>query len=130
MILGIIGTFGIFIFIFFFSALSTGVSVFNASSMQANRDALIADGTNITSLAQQYYRKPLKIGGGGNSFKGFEIPESLVKTENGSYHIIINNSKSLTITCVGKELGKDGRNFVRVVFVISPHRIVSTDIRN
>ncbi len=130
MILGIITTLIVPFIIIFSIATVVGVNVFNASSSQANRDGIIADGVNIASLAQMYYHKPTKIGGGGNSFNGFQIPESIIKTENGTYDVVINNSKSLTIICVGKEIGNDGNNPVKVKFDIEPNSIINTSIIN
>lgn len=68
-------------------AVVVGINVFTASSSQANSDAVIADLTNLASLAQQYYRKPLALGGGGNSFVGYAIPAQLASTGNGTYTI-------------------------------------------
>ncbi|OGU83559.1 MAG: hypothetical protein A2279_01290, partial [Stygiobacter sp. RIFOXYA12_FULL_38_9] len=66
-------------------AVVVGINVFTASSSQANRDAVISDLTNLASLAQQYYRKPTALGGGGNTFTSWAIPASLDTTGNGVY---------------------------------------------
>ena len=66
-------------------AVVVGINVFTASSLNANSDAVIADLTTIASMAQQYYRKPEAMGGGGNSFVGFTIPGTLDTTANGIY---------------------------------------------
>jgi len=131
MVLGIIGTFLSIIFIaIFITAFSTRLSVLKSASMVANRDAITADGTNIMSLAQQYYHKSITENGGTDSFEGFVIPQYLEKTENGSYKILIKNKDLLIIDCVGKELGRDGINPVKVVFEVEPERISNCRIVN
>ncbi len=121
MVLGIIGTFLSIIFIaIFISAFMTGLNVFKTASMNANRDAMIADGTSIMSLALQYYHSPKSENSSKDSFEGFKIPKEYEKTENGSFNIIVNNPESMTITCIGKEIGKDGVNPVKVIFEVKP----------
>ena len=52
-------------------AVVVGINVFTASSVEANRNALIGDATNLASMAQQYYRKPTALGGGNQTFTGW-----------------------------------------------------------
>ncbi len=57
------------------------------------KDAIMADMTNLGAMAQQHYRKPVALGGGGNSFNDYyssklskwTIPNNLKKTQNASY---------------------------------------------
>lgn len=51
-------------------AVTLGITMFSDSSIDANRDALTNDLTNLASRAHQYYRRPTYLGGGGNSFDG------------------------------------------------------------
>ncbi|MEG8946655.1 hypothetical protein [Rosettibacter firmus] len=110
-------------------AVVVGINVFTASSTQANRDAVIADLTNLASLAQQYYRKPTALGGGGNAFTGWTIPAQLDTTGNGVYTATV-GAQSVTLVGVGNETGNDGSNPVRVTMVVGPTRITSTTINN
>lgn len=66
-------------------AIVVGIYLAATSAQSSNRDAVIADLNNIGAFAQQYYRKPTALGGGGNSFTGFTIPPILTQTGNGSY---------------------------------------------
>lgn len=50
-------------------------------------DSLISDLVNLAAMAQQHYRKPTALGGGGGAFIGFEIPNNLTSTANGKYSI-------------------------------------------
>jgi hypothetical protein len=121
MICGIIGTFfTTFILIIVIGiAVAVGISLFNSSAVQANRDAVVIDCMNIQSMAMQYYRKPATLGGGNNSFIGFEISNGLKETANGNYSIENINDNTLTIIGVGKETGRDGSNPVKVIIRVN-----------
>src|SRR5690606_7185099 len=49
-------------------AVVVGINLFNANAESSTQDSLVSQGTNIGALAQQYYEKPVSMGGGGNSF--------------------------------------------------------------
>ena len=90
-------------------AVVVGINVFTASSLQANNDAVISDLTNIGSMAQQYYRKPTAMGGGGNSFVDFEISPRLSSNANGTYTIsTAGTATSVEIQGVGTEKNGSG----------------------
>ncbi len=110
-------------------AVVVGINVFTASSTQANRDAVIADLTNLASLAQQYYRKPTALGGGGNAFTGWTIPAQLDTTGNGTYTATV-TAQSVTLVGTGNETGNNGTSPVQVTMVVGPTRITSTTINN
>jgi type II secretory pathway pseudopilin PulG len=106
-------------------AVVVGINVFTASSFQANQDAVVADCTNLASMAQQYYRKPAALGGGGNTFTGWAIPAQLVTTGNGTYTAEI-DAQEVIITGVGTETGDGGT--VNVVMTVGPNAITDTDL--
>ena len=54
-------------------AVVVGINVFTVSSANSNRDAVISDLTTLAAMSQQYYRKPTAMGGGGNTFTGWQI---------------------------------------------------------
>ena len=66
-------------------AVVVGINLFNASAEEANKDGIVSDCTDLGAMAQQYYKKPLSMGGGANSFTGWLIPAGLVGTANGDY---------------------------------------------
>ena len=53
-------------------AVVVGINLFNANAESSTQDSIVAQGTNIGAMAQQYYKKPVAMGGGGNNFAGFE----------------------------------------------------------
>ncbi|HOI29503.1 MAG TPA: hypothetical protein PLZ15_07030 [Melioribacteraceae bacterium] len=110
-------------------AVVVGINVFTASSTQANRDAVIADMTNLASLAQQFYRKPEALGGGGNTFTGWTVPGTLDTTGNGTYAATV-AAQSVTLVGIGNETGNDGSGPVQATMVVGPNRIESTVIDN
>jgi len=111
-------------------AVVVGINVFTASAVEANRNAIIGDCTNLSSMAQQHYRKPTEMGGGGNSFIGWTIPPQLASTANGSYVANPITVDAVTITATGTEIGNNSTDSVQVTMVVSPTNITSTTINN
>jgi Tfp pilus assembly protein PilE len=112
-------------------AVVVGINVFTASSSQANRDAITADLTNLASLAQTYYRKPTALGGGGNTFTGWTVPTSLVRTPNMSADVSATvAAQSVTLVAEGTESGNTAANKVKVTMIVGPNAITSTTVNN
>jgi hypothetical protein len=110
-------------------AIIVGISLFNASSLQSNRDALITDMAAIASMAQEYYRKPKALAGGGYRFTGFTIPQPLRSNSNGTFTATVTVQR-VTLIGSGKEKGNNGTAVVRVTMITDPYRIVSVKINN
>jgi hypothetical protein len=124
-ILGIIGTFiSMGSVVIFGIAMVVGINLFQASSVDANRNALISDLNNLGAMSQQYYRKPASLGGGGESFIGWTIPSGLSENSNGSFTVDVYYQKVI-ITGVGIEHGDNGSKIVHVA-VVTPTSIVVT----
>ena len=73
-------------------AIVAGIAMFNAGAEESAKDELVSQCVVIGANAQQFYRKPLQMGGGGNTFNtggvggaGYEIPPKMTVTANGSY---------------------------------------------
>lgn len=103
-------------------AIVVGINLASTSAQSANRDAMISDLHNIGAFAQEYYRKPTTMGGGGYSFTGWTIPPSLVKTGNGSYTAKV-GATIITIVGTGNERGNDGKNKVKATAIVTPTSI-------
>lgn len=110
-------------------AVVVGINVFTASSIEANRNAVIGDLTNLASMAQQFYRKPTALGGGNQTFTGWSIPSALASNANGSYSATV-AAQAVTLVGTGTETGNDGSNNVKVTMVVAPDSITSTTINN
>ena len=110
-------------------AIIDGINIFSATSVQANRDALISDMIAIASMAQEFYRKPTALAGGGYRFTGFTIPRPMRSNANGTFTATIAAQK-LTLIGSGKEKGNNGTAVVKVTMIFDPYKIVSTKINN
>ncbi len=106
-------------------AIVVGINLASTSAQSANRDAVIADLNNIGAFAQQYYRKPTTMGGGGNSFTGWTIPPRLVTTANGTFTATV-GATVVTIVGTGNEIGNDKTNKVKATAVVTPTGITVT----
>lgn len=82
-------------------AVTVGITQFGESSLSANRDALASDCQRTVALAQQWYKKPTSLGGGGNAFTGLQLAALGVgaTNQNGTYTLTVDNASQ--ITCVG-----------------------------
>ena len=115
-------------------AVVVGINVFTASSLQANNNAVIADLQTIGSMAQQWYRKPVAMGGGGNSFgvangatAAWAVPASLLQTANMSNGVVIGGGgdQDITLTATGTE-ENDGGSLIVVVMNVTPTEVTVT----
>ncbi len=77
-------------------AVAVGITMFSDNAVSANRDAVSNDLVNLAARAQQYYRRPKALGGGGNSFEGLTANSTGLakltnmaqgKNANGTYSI-------------------------------------------
>jgi Tfp pilus assembly protein PilE len=112
-------------------AVVVGINVFTASSANSNREAVVADLTNLASLAQQYYRKPTALGGGNNTFTGWTVPGNLAQTPNMSTAVVATvTATTVTLVGTGNQTGNDGSTDVKVTMVVGPNVITSTTVNN
>jgi Tfp pilus assembly protein PilE len=95
-------------------AVAVGITMFSDSATSANRDAVSNDLVNLAARAQQFYRRPASLGGGGNSFVGLTADAAGLakltnmasgKNANGTYTIqAAGTANQVTIQGVGTEL--------------------------
>ncbi len=105
-------------------AVVVGINLFNAQAISANRDAVISDLNNLGTMAQQHYKKPTSMAGGGNTFTGWTVPGQLDTTANGTYAATV-SAQSITIVGTGTETGDDGSTKVKATATITPTAITS-----
>ena len=86
-------------------AVAVGITQFGESAVAANRDAVAGDCHLIVAKAQQWYRKPTSLGGGGNAFTGLTLADIGVSSsnQNGSYALTIDAANQITIVGTGNE---------------------------
>lgn len=90
------------------------------------RDAVVSQLTTLAAMAQQYYRKPTALGGGGNSFGGFEIPKNLKESPDGYFTSKVENN-AVTIVGTAKVKKDDGKN-PKVELIVDKDKIKSVII--
>ncbi|HEX9655888.1 MAG TPA: hypothetical protein VGB89_03100 [Bacteroidota bacterium] len=116
-------------------AVAVGITMFTDNATSANRDAVVNDLVNLSARAQQYYRRPTTLGGGGNVFTGCTLSDLVTVASgatsyvnaNGSYSIVGAVTDSLlTIQGEGNEIGNDGSGKVKVTMEVRAGRTQTT----
>jgi len=105
-------------------AVVVGINVFTAQSEESTKDAIISDCTTLGAMAQQYFRKPTAMGGGGNTFTDWSLPASLDTTANGTYSVVVDNASQVTIT--GSPLTATGYSWT-ITTVVTPTNVTSSE---
>lgn len=102
-------------------AVVVGINLFNANAVSSNRDGVVSDLNNLGAMAQQYYKKPTSMGGGGNTFTAWTLPQELDTTANGNYTVTV-AAQSVTIQGYGTENAPNG-NKINHTATVSPTSI-------
>ena len=100
-------------------AVAVGITMFTDNAVNANRDAVTNDLVNLAARAQQFYRRPTALGGGGNSFVGLTADAAGLRkltnrgtNANGTYTIkTAGTATGVVLNGVGTEYA-DGTNKV------------------
>ena len=83
-------------------AIAVGITLFTDNALHANRGAVTNDLVNLAARAQQFYRRPTVLDGGGNSFVGLTADaEGLGKLTNKPH----NDNGVYTIQSAGTATG-------------------------
>jgi len=102
-------------------AVAIGIDLFSASSTEVNRDNIISVLTSLSSDAHAFYKKEKQLGGGGDSYVGWQLPKSFKKHENGKRYIRARVRKNrIVFTGYGTEKGRNQRSPVRVRLILRP----------
>jgi len=112
-------------------AIVVGINLFNANAEESAKDTLVSEGTNLGAMAQQFYKKPVALGGGGNSFTtsngatlAWTIPPRLITSSLGIDWDEDVQPDIVTLTCTNDE-GVTGYSFTSVEIEITPTGITS-----
>jgi hypothetical protein len=93
-------------------AISVGLSLFSAQSIQSNKDAMINDMNNLAANAYQFRIRPRSMGGGSGAYTGYNIPQRLASNENASY---VATPSANAITVVGTSVQNATNSITAVV---------------
>jgi hypothetical protein len=108
-------------------AIAVSIVLFRANAIQHKRDILIEETSSLAAMAIQYYKKPPEMGGGGNSFLGWQIPPQMVVTANGNHMTSDIAPDHVIIVGIGNEV-VTGNDSIEVKTTATPNSIVTTII--
>lgn len=108
-------------------AIFVGITIFRASAIEAKRNNVINELVNLAAMAQQHYQKPTSLGGGNRTFTGWQIPNELRTTANGSFEIENIDEQEITLIGTGNEV-VTGNDSVKVQMVVYPEEYQATII--
>lgn len=112
-------------------AVVVGINLFNANAEESAKDTVVSEATNLGAMAQQYFKKPVALGGGGNTFVGFGatsgnphqvVPANLTTTQSAVY--TFSNASATGITITGTPVASSGYTWT-VVCTVTPTSITS-----
>ena len=106
-------------------AVVVGINLFTANAVSSNRDGVVTDLNNLGTMAQQHYRKPTSMGGGGYTFTGWTVPNELDTTPNGIYTATV---AAQTVTLVGKGNEKNAGSVIQYTATVTS--IAITSVKN
>lgn len=103
-------------------AIAISIQLFRSNAIEAKRDLLIEETTYLGTMALQYYKKPVELGGGGRDFTGWKIPPQMNQTVNGNFMIATVASDAVTITGTGSEV-VTGNDSIKVQTIVRENEI-------
>ncbi|HSW53782.1 MAG TPA: hypothetical protein VLH59_01715 [Ignavibacteriaceae bacterium] len=110
-------------------AVVVGINLFNANAETSTQDSIVSQGTNIGAMAQQYYKKPLSMNGGGQSFLDFttkvwnNLPANLITSTDASWAAPAETADEITFTAT--PLDPEYAANWTVVTTVTPLEIIS-----
>lgn len=98
------------------AAIIVGIAIFNNHAETANRDAVIRDLNYLCDNAYAYFITSADQGGGGRSFKNYNMPTNFSSTQNGTYKIqTAGNNNHIIFRGRGTEPGANPKKQAGVV---------------
>jgi len=123
---------------------TVGIGMFSGGIVEANREALTAHLNRLALRAQQYYRKPVFLGGGGGDFSGFVLDKIEALCADGCFYLstdvplllessvpagplaVSSPAQALYIVGYGIERGRDSAFFVSAFTSVTPNAVATT----
>jgi hypothetical protein len=109
-------------------AVVAGILIFKQQSIDNKRDIVTNEAHNIATLAIQYYKKAKLFGGGQYNYAGWDVPNDLKVTHNGSYTATVTPPDKVEIIGIGNELVSGSDSIKVKVTVIGTQ--IQTEILN
>jgi hypothetical protein len=108
-------------------AIAISISLFRSNAIEGKRDILIEETSSLGVMALQYFKKPQELGGGGQSFVGWSIPNQMVQTVNGNFMTAQIQADVVRIVGTGSEV-VTGSDSIKVETVVSADDMYTTII--
>jgi hypothetical protein len=94
-------------------AVAVGITMFQDNALDQSKNMVIADLQMLGAKAQQFYVKPVTLGGGGNTFNGLDslgviASAGITDNPNGKYTLPTKSATSITIHGKGKTADASG----------------------
>ncbi|MFC1558158.1 hypothetical protein ACFL40_02255 [candidate division KSB1 bacterium] len=99
-----------------------GINLFGEQAAASNFDAVMNDMQRIAAVSQQWYLKPIALGGGGRSYASVSLASVNVSpgNQNGGYSISAPSQNNFTLTGVGVEDGDNDGTPVTISVIVYP----------
>lgn len=100
-------------------AVFVGINLFKSNAIESKRAIITNELVNLASMAQNYYLKPIALGGGGRKFTGWSIAPELETTAAGHYVAQVFDD-SVVIIAIGNEV-VTGSDSLKVKISVYPN---------
>ena len=107
-------------------AVVVGISMFTANAIEAKRNNVTNDLLHLASEAQKYYRTPTSMGGGENTFTGWDIPTSLKTNADGNFAVTV-SAQNVVLIGTGNEVVQ-GNDSVQVKMTVTANNYATVII--
>ena len=78
-------------------SIAFGVAQFGSHATQTNLDGVTAQMLVIAADAYQYKLRPATLGGGGRSYRGYQVPRKMQSDDHGKYSISSTSDKLIKL---------------------------------
>ena len=86
-------------------AIAAGMGLFSTSRESSIKDELVNQNMAIAADAQQYYSKPISMGGGNLDFTNYVLPTKMSTTTNGKSYLVTTAGQKATIVATPNKFG-------------------------
>lgn len=121
-------------------AITVGVTLFRSNASDADRNQVVNRLMSLSLKAQEFYREPVSMSGGGDTFQNFNLTSSDTGDASGSYSVrhtlpkhtsyvaggttpVHPPATTIYIVGCGREIGNNGTDPVKAYIAVSEDSI-------
>lgn len=120
------------------AAILVGMQVYDESNRETAITTMSKDLVSLSTIAMNYYRTPVELGGGGQSFTpssangNWNVPENLDTLDNRAYSVssIKKNSIELLGQSIDEKTGLNGTEGVKVYITLNQFGVDGVRVEN